>query len=104
MQANLFEVFYAKTRLFNVGVIGNNFGLGVEYERHLPCHHTFRVANVTRPKQELAVQVGDIDCVQINDLKQTDAGDLESYLRPKREVELGMKIPQCPRCPRALGS
>lgn len=50
----------------NTVVVGLNFDIWVELESRFTRNHRLGLSDVLFVKQELAIQIRDIDCVQIN--------------------------------------
>ena len=71
------EPFDVESGIFDVCVIGCEFDIWVELLRNILCNQGFRFLDVLLAKEELPVEVAQIDGVEIDDVNLAKAREYE---------------------------
>jgi len=71
----LLEVVQAKLLVLHISMVSDNRSCcpGVKPQHHLPGHHRLGLPHMTGAEEELPVEVGDVDGVQVDDLHLLEA-------------------------------
>jgi hypothetical protein len=58
--------------VFNVGMLGDQFDIGVELLSDVLCDNGLWLLNVFLPEEKLTIEIGEIDCIEVNDVNLTE--------------------------------
>jgi len=62
------EPFEIELLIFDVGMMGNEFDVGVELLGDILCDDGFGLLDMFLPEEKLTIKIGKIDCVKVDDV------------------------------------